>query len=423
MVGSPPHAQACGSRPSFCSSSRAAATGSPRTGSVAKGDAICKRVNARIAKQPDPQVRLRPQGPRERTSKIYNPAIEQHGGARPAEVQATSPTSRSSSRASSASAISPSRSATAAGARTRPRSRRPAPTREKVQQEHRRLTAGSGSRNAEGVSDMARIGVLTGGGDCPGLNAVIRAHRAQGRRPARPRVRRLPLRLGGRARRRRRSSSRRRRRAASCTAAGRSSAPRARTRTRRTDGARARARVAASAGVDALIPIGGEDTLGVARRAGRATACTSSASRRRSTTTSRDRLHLRLPDRGADRDRRDRPAAHDRRVAQPRDRRRGDGAPRGLDRRLLRAWPAAPTSILVPERPFDIEEVCDRLRRRHEHGRTFSIVVVAEGATPARRRRCRAQAGRPTRSATCASAASRRSSSARSSSAPASRRA
>ena len=39
-------------------------------------------------------------------------------------------------------------------------------------------------------------------------------------------------------------------------------------------------------------------------------------------------------------------------------------------------------AILVPERPFDIEEVCDRLRARHGRGRTFSIVVVAEGATP-----------------------------------------
>ncbi|HST56472.1 MAG TPA: 6-phosphofructokinase [Solirubrobacteraceae bacterium] len=38
-------------------------------------------------------------------------------------------------------------------------------------------------------------------------------------------------------------------------------------------------------------------------------------------------------------------------------------------------------AILVPERPFDIDAVCASLRRRHAHGRTFSIVVVAEGAT------------------------------------------
>ena len=38
--------------------------------------------------------------------------------------------------------------------------------------------------------------------------------------------------------------------------------------------------------------------------------------------------------------------------------------------------------ILIPERPFDIEEVCGLIRRRHSRGRTFSIVVVAEGAMP-----------------------------------------
>ena len=38
--------------------------------------------------------------------------------------------------------------------------------------------------------------------------------------------------------------------------------------------------------------------------------------------------------------------------------------------------------ILVPERPFDIDDVCDRIRRRHARGANFSIVVVAEGATP-----------------------------------------
>src|ERR1035438_7654289 len=36
--------------------------------------------------------------------------------------------------------------------------------------------------------------------------------------------------------------------------------------------------------------------------------------------------------------------------------------------------------ILIPERPFDIEEVAERIRMRHARGRYFSIVVVAEGA-------------------------------------------
>jgi 6-phosphofructokinase 1 len=39
-------------------------------------------------------------------------------------------------------------------------------------------------------------------------------------------------------------------------------------------------------------------------------------------------------------------------------------------------------AIIVPERPFSIDEVVAHLRRRHERGPNFSIVVVAEGATP-----------------------------------------
>ncbi|MCU0269758.1 MAG: 6-phosphofructokinase [Acidimicrobiales bacterium] len=38
--------------------------------------------------------------------------------------------------------------------------------------------------------------------------------------------------------------------------------------------------------------------------------------------------------------------------------------------------------ILIPEEPFDIDAVCDALRRRHEKGSYASIVVAAEGATP-----------------------------------------
>jgi 6-phosphofructokinase 1 len=38
--------------------------------------------------------------------------------------------------------------------------------------------------------------------------------------------------------------------------------------------------------------------------------------------------------------------------------------------------------ILVPEQPFDVDEVCERLRLRHDHGIASSIVVVAEGALP-----------------------------------------
>ena len=45
--------------------------------------------------------------------------------------------------------------------------------------------------------------------------------------------------------------------------------------------------------------------------------------------------------------------------------------------------------ILVPEVPFDLDAVCAKLSARHERGQFFSIVVVAEGALPADRRRGR----------------------------------
>jgi 6-phosphofructokinase 1 len=38
--------------------------------------------------------------------------------------------------------------------------------------------------------------------------------------------------------------------------------------------------------------------------------------------------------------------------------------------------------ILIPEVPFDIDEVCQRISHRHRRGEMFSIVVVAEGAVP-----------------------------------------
>jgi 6-phosphofructokinase 1 len=38
--------------------------------------------------------------------------------------------------------------------------------------------------------------------------------------------------------------------------------------------------------------------------------------------------------------------------------------------------------ILIPEIPFDIDKVCDKIRLRESRGRRFSVVVVAEGAVP-----------------------------------------
>jgi len=38
--------------------------------------------------------------------------------------------------------------------------------------------------------------------------------------------------------------------------------------------------------------------------------------------------------------------------------------------------------ILIPEQPFDIDEVCKYIKQRQKRGRAFSIIVVSEGAKP-----------------------------------------
>lgn len=39
-------------------------------------------------------------------------------------------------------------------------------------------------------------------------------------------------------------------------------------------------------------------------------------------------------------------------------------------------------AILIPEKPFDIKEICKYIKRRQTRGRNFSIIVIAEGAKP-----------------------------------------
>jgi 6-phosphofructokinase 1 len=43
---------------------------------------------------------------------------------------------------------------------------------------------------------------------------------------------------------------------------------------------------------------------------------------------------------------------------------------------------ATADAVLIPEIPFDLDRVCDKIADREAHGRRFSIVVVAEGAIP-----------------------------------------
>src|SRR6188472_3472156 len=227
---------------------------------------------------------------------------------------------------------------------------------------------------------MSRIGVLTGGGDCPGLNAVIRAVVRKGIKvhghefvgfkygwagvlagdsaPLTYQSTRGILHRGG-------------------TILGTS-----RTNPYKEEGGLEKLKaVLAEQGVDALIPIGGEDTLGVARRLmddginvvgvpktidndlagtdftfGFQTAV-------QIATDAIDRLHTTAE-------------SHNRVIiVEVMGRHAGwiacySGLAGGAD------------VILVPERPFDLDEICERLKRRQSNGATFSIVVVAEGATP-----------------------------------------
>ena len=56
--------------------------------------------------------------------------------------------------------------------------------------------------------------------------------------------------------------------------------------------------------------------------------------------------------------------------------------------------------ILIPEIPFDIDKVCEKIQEREQRGRRFSIVVAAEGARPKGRGpvlREEARAGTPER--------------------------
>jgi len=50
---------------------------------------------------------------------------------------------------------------------------------------------------------------------------------------------------------------------------------------------------------------------------------------------------------------------------------------------LYAALAGGADALLIPEHPFDLEEVCRLLRHRHLGGNSFSIAVVSEGAIPA----------------------------------------
>jgi phosphofructokinase-like protein len=226
-----------------------------------------------------------------------------------------------------------------------------------------------------------RVAMLTGGGDCPGLNAVMRAVARKGERTYGDELlgfldgwkgvlesRTVPLGVE----------------------ALRGTLPRggtiigsSRTNPYKVDGGPELVRTAlAEHGVDALIAIGGEDTLGVAHKlaneglpvVGVPKTIDNDLSATELTfgfdtavqicVDAIDRLHTTAE-------------SHDRvMVVEVMGRHAGH----------IATWAGiagGATMTLIPEEPFDIEAVCDAIRHRHEEGkRLASIVVVSEGATP-----------------------------------------
>ena len=225
-----------------------------------------------------------------------------------------------------------------------------------------------------------RVGVLTGGGDCPGLNAVIRAIVRKGERIHGDEI--VGFLDGWRGVIEGRTK-------ALDVEAMRGTLPRggtvigtSRTNPYKVDGGVAACHATLGAlGIDALIAIGGEDTLGVANKLHQEGVAVVGVPKTidndlsatdvtfgfhtavQVATDAIDRLHTTAE-------------SHDRViVCEVMGRHAGHIA-------LYAGIAGGASMILVPEEPFDIDEVCDRLRARHEKGRFASIVVVAEGAQP-----------------------------------------
>jgi 6-phosphofructokinase 1 len=226
---------------------------------------------------------------------------------------------------------------------------------------------------------MRKIGILTGGGDCPGLNAVIRAvvRRAQqhsfeiiGIRDGwkgllEPQGRTLPLsrdntsgilHLGGTILFTSRTNP-----------------------FKKPDGPETIQKNMKALGIEALIAVGGEDTLGAAKKLGdlglkvvgvpktidndlNGTDFTFGFDTAVSIATEAiDRLHSTAE------------SHHRILVVEVMGRHAGwiatySGLAGGAD------------AILIPELAIDLDELCGHVKRRHDSGRLFSIVVVAEGA-------------------------------------------
>ena len=222
-----------------------------------------------------------------------------------------------------------------------------------------------------------RVALLTGGGDCPGLNAVIRA---VARRSLDRGDEVVGVRAGWRGLVDGRFEELDHRAISGILPRGGTIVGTSRTNPYKVDGgveqvlehfARER--------LDALVAIGGEDTLGVAARlyeehvfpvVGVPKTIDNDLSATDYTfgfdtavfiaTEAIDRLHTTAE-------------SHNRvMVVEVMGRHTGWIA-------VMSAIAGGADAVLIPEQPITVEEACEELRRRHERGKDFSIVVVSEG--------------------------------------------
>jgi phosphofructokinase-like protein len=224
---------------------------------------------------------------------------------------------------------------------------------------------------------VARVGVLTGGGDCPGLNAVIRAVTRRSLTRGQDVV---GVRDGWRGLVEGRFVELGPREISGILPRGGTILGTTRTNPYKTDGGVERVLSNfESAGLTALVAIGGEDTLGVAARlhaehglpvVGVPKTIDNDLSATDYTfgfdtavwiaTEAIDRLHTTAE-------------SHNRvMVLEVMGRHTGWIA-------VMSGIAGGADVILIPEQPITVEDACEELTRRHERGKDFSIVVVSEG--------------------------------------------
>ncbi len=228
------------------------------------------------------------------------------------------------------------------------------------------------------ISPVAkRIGILTGGGDCPGLNAVIRA---VGRRSFQRGYEVVGVRDGWRGLVEDELEPLGPREISGILPRGGTILGTTRTNPYKLEGGVERVRETFErANLDALVAIGGEDTLGVATQlyeenefpvVGVPKTIDNDLNGTDYTfgfdtavfiaTEAIDRLHTTAE-------------SHNRvMVVEVMGRHTGWIA-------VMSGIAGGADVIVIPEQPISIDEACDDIRRRHERGKDFSIVVVSEG--------------------------------------------